>query len=130
MNCFVMGEGLQFLILSLSPKRGITVLHTALWERGLPDQMRGTGTCCKFLARITGGRDAHFEIFYLLARHRAGAHVSTPGLNAARVWLGFFLELGIKSRASDMSDRPPATSQSSQMVLEEVTSLRRDDTGV
>lgn len=43
--------------------------------------------------------------------------------------LVFFLELGINSRASDVSDRPSATSQTSQMVLEEITSLRRDDTG-
>lgn len=104
-------EGLKFLILSLSlsPKRGITVLHTAQWERDLPDEMRGTGTCCKFLARITGGCDARFEIFYLIARHRARAHVSTPGSNASGVWLGFFLELGIKSRASDMSNKPSTT---------------------
>lgn len=95
-------EGLEFLILSssLSPKRGITVLHTAPWERDLPDQMHGTGTAVNFWQGSQEALSAHFEIFYLIARHRARAHVSTPGSNASGLWLGFPLELGIKSRAS------------------------------
>lgn len=101
-------EGLAFLILSspLSPKRGITILHTAPWERDLPDQMHGTGTTVHFWQGSQEAVSAHFEIFYLIARHRARVHVSTPGSNASGLWLGFPLELGIKSRASDMSNRP------------------------